>query len=420
MPYHIQIQNFQSIHDVSFGVSGFTVLVGENDIGKSSTFRAIQAVFKNRTGDDFITVGKNASQVNISYKDNQIEWKKSRKSSAEYVWNGSTYHKVVHKAPDFIQQLGFGEIDLLKGQLDPHFSKQGEGPFLFSTSGLLLTEFFSEVLKFGEVARGTLKCTADLRETQTSIKVLEQELTRSQEQLKTFDMITDIETSIERCVALQERADNIKATLASIKRCKELKQIIEYNEKITLSGIAETLPQCQTLLVNLKHVRRCIELRDALKEAPYVYASTLNTPDEFDQKITAIKNKIELLSKLKTYKKLVHQDTLAQEVKTLFKKVMAVDKEVSKFGVNKPDGLLPSIKRLNVLNKEYNRYLEIEKDMVAITKLKCVAQHTYLKNEMAANKLQVKSYTQESIQVEEQINQVFKELGFCPTCKREV
>ena len=189
---NINIENFQSIHSASFNINGFTVLVGENDIGKSSSFRAIHSLFNNRSGDAFITLNKPYSRVSCSFEDKCITWSKHRKTGASYTLSigdkSQDYDKVGRNTPDFIPELGFGEISLKSGKIDPHFSRQREEPFLVSSAGSkqILTEFFSELLKFGTLGKAIIQVSKDTRKLNTDINVLEKQKELQESILSSF------------------------------------------------------------------------------------------------------------------------------------------------------------------------------------------------------------------------------------------
>ena len=243
------INNFQSIKSTSLTVDGFTVLIGENNIGKSATFRAIQALFKNRAGDGFISKGTTYSSVICSYNGNTITWHKPAKGGAEYAHlapNASkpvTYSKVGRKAPDFINELGFGEVELKAGKLDPHFSKQREAPFLLSSSNQILTEFFSELLKFGPLGKASLEVTKDLRKQNSNLKVLEKEIEGLESSISNFPDLITMESDLNGLEDSLNSLMDLQTTLNEVTHCIDLKKSIidvpDYSDSLD-AKLAET------------------------------------------------------------------------------------------------------------------------------------------------------------------------------------
>lgn len=186
------IKNFQSIKNTTFDVRGFTVLVGENDIGKSSCFRAIHSLFNSRYGDAFIKHGEKFSEVTCETPEFTISWNKPKKSGATYsfTYEGKTqeYGNLGRSLPDFFETLGYSPLELKSGQLDPHFSGQRDLPFLVtdSNSKKVLTEFFSEMLKFGPLAEGLNKVNKDVRDTGNELSLLTKQEEAALEYLNEF------------------------------------------------------------------------------------------------------------------------------------------------------------------------------------------------------------------------------------------
>lgn len=208
-----RIKNFQSIKDTSFTVEGFTVLVGENDIGKSSCFRSIHALFNSRSGDAFIKQGESFSEVSCTANGSTITWKKPRKSGASYTLNKqgnvSEFVNLGRSVPDFIGEMGYGELKLKSDSVDPHFSKQREEPFLVANAGSkkVLTEFFSEMLKFGPLAVGTNKATKDLRDLNSDISLTEKQRDSVLEYLESFPDVEALQQEFEILESLLERKE---------------------------------------------------------------------------------------------------------------------------------------------------------------------------------------------------------------------
>lgn len=208
-----RIKNFQSIKDTSFTVEGFTVLVGENDIGKSSCFRSIHALFNSRSGDAFIKQGESFSEVSCTADGSTITWKKPRKSGASYTLNKqgnvSEFVNLGRSVPDFIGEMGYGELKLKSDSVDPHFSKQREEPFLVANAGSkkVLTEFFSEMLKFGPLAVGTNKATKDLRDLNSDISLTEKQRDSILEYLESFPDVEELQQEFEILESLLERKE---------------------------------------------------------------------------------------------------------------------------------------------------------------------------------------------------------------------
>lgn len=203
----INIQNFQSIQDLNIEASKFTIIRGKNNIGKSALYRSVKSLFRNRAGEDFIRRGKPGSKVHLQYTDHDnkshdITWSKMRKTSSDYIHNGTPHFKIDRKTPDFVYDIGAGEIIIGDKRIDPHFSSQNEPPFLMGSSGALITNFFSEVLQLGSISKALSSCSKDLKEFNTEKKVLEREEERIKQVIKSYTVLDGLEEGSKQLILL--------------------------------------------------------------------------------------------------------------------------------------------------------------------------------------------------------------------------
>jgi hypothetical protein len=271
----VQIKGFQSIQSVDFSVNGLTVLVGENDIGKSSVFRAIHSILRNRSGEGFISKGFAKSNVSLSTAENTIEWEKPRKSGSEYHLDGVSYSKVGRKSPEFVSELGFGTIELKSGHIDPHFSSQGEAPFLIKSSGQLLTDFFSELLKFGPLAKASHASAKELRQSNSDIRLYTQEIERIEDSLLKFDPLPLLEQGVVSCNNLLKLEQQLESTLVLLKTYVDLDRLLQ-----TVPSLKFDLDSVFVDLVTTYKLHRCLQKYIALDtvldlEVPEVSDTTL-------------------------------------------------------------------------------------------------------------------------------------------------
>lgn len=417
MSYQVSIQNFQSIHNVAFSISGFTILVGANDIGKSSVFRSLQAVFKNRVGDDFITIGTSSCQVDVKFAEHHISWSKARKTGAVYTWNDNEpYDKTGHKAPDFIQQLGFGEIELNAGKLktdrlDPHFSKQGEGPFLFSSSDTVLTEFFSEVLKFGDLARATQACSKDLKTTLTDIKVVDQEIARSSAHLALFNGLEDITSGVAECERLNQELDNVNACLVDLEAYKTLCRIIDCKIEIPFDDMYDQLNKATEANKTLADIETYKTLCAEIEANPYhTLSQGLEDPsvmlNDWIPQLQDAQAKLELVE---AYKKLCRISEFVLPDVSVYEKQLKQLKD--------------NAETLELI-RQYKKLCDLP--VVDLGKLESLSKYLLLIQymqvclELQRAEVAYESGVQELERLTGELQDAFKELGMCPLCERTI
>jgi energy-coupling factor transporter ATP-binding protein EcfA2 len=135
----IEIKDFMSHAKTRVSLApGLTLLTGENDIGKTSVFRALKALSINDASVKFIRHGKDFTSVTVGLENEVVvNWsfvdRKSIKSSYT-VSNGSeeiTFDVPNGEVPHQVRQLlSFGEVDTF----DLHFSDQRDPLFLLNSA----------------------------------------------------------------------------------------------------------------------------------------------------------------------------------------------------------------------------------------------------------------------------------------------
>ena len=63
--YKLSAKNFQSWRDFSLPMTGFTVIIGPSDRGKSAIIRALRGVLRNQVGANHITYGEKDVSVSL-------------------------------------------------------------------------------------------------------------------------------------------------------------------------------------------------------------------------------------------------------------------------------------------------------------------------------------------------------------------
>src|SRR5690242_7766371 len=96
----VSIRNFRSIKELSFNFpeSGFLVLVGTNNAGKSNIIRAINAICgeeffnsdKLETHDYYLRDSKNHPRIQLSFDDGNLAQYSEHKSWVEYLGPGGS------------------------------------------------------------------------------------------------------------------------------------------------------------------------------------------------------------------------------------------------------------------------------------------------------------------------------------------
>jgi len=80
----LTVKNFRTLGDVTLELAPYTVIIGQNQAGKSNTLRAMRALFTNATGDDFIRQGQNSCSVELETEEGYIVLWEKTKTTASY------------------------------------------------------------------------------------------------------------------------------------------------------------------------------------------------------------------------------------------------------------------------------------------------------------------------------------------------
>jgi hypothetical protein len=362
----VNIKNFQSILSCSFSIQGFTVLIGENNIGKSAAFRSVCAALENKTGDDFITQGQPEVQVEIK-DDFDLTWTKQRKKGGSYILDGEPFAHA-GRNPDILDPLGFAKIKLKNEDLDPHFRFQRERPFLVRESNQVLAEYFSEILRFGNLGNAITQCGKDLKQSKADIKVCEKELDRKQKYLQYFAGLEQVELLDKECHDLNQSYTLDKLTLGLI---ESTQSYVDYqlNPLPSAKNVSEDLAVFTTLC-SYRH----------LPESPD------SVPDVSEGMI----DDIHLLQDIENWRTLP-EDTLPP---------------------------LPTSDVLAYLIYRLNTPEDVTLDLAGVDSL--LNQTSYLASKWYQQKGEEKlsSIEDEIKLLETEQHQLFTELGACPLCQR--
>lgn len=165
----VEVKNFQSIASAKIDISGFTVLVGDSNIGKSAMARAIQySLFG--WGRGFVAEGADFSEVRLSDGNYNIQWKKGPKVNQVTI-NGNLYDKVGRDIPFEIVDLGFKEIQIGTSVVNVQVADQFNPIFVLNDSGsaTTLALLLTEVSRLGRLNTAMGLCSKDLKRQTTTL-----------------------------------------------------------------------------------------------------------------------------------------------------------------------------------------------------------------------------------------------------------
>lgn len=261
----LRLIDFQNHPNSELSLSpGITVLIGPNDLGKSSIVRALAAMFYGDTRDSLIRHGAKGCSVEIEMSDsrrlcftrklrrNPVNmWSLHEADGTVVVENGVRLETGGRAVPDWIPAVtGIAPID----DLEIHIANQKKPVFLLSEPPAKR----AAVLSIGQESSHLREMITIQRERtmrdQTIIREGERELTELTTRISALENIESIEAAADECARLldvaseaaaeaqraQDCLDRIEQTFASTTACRERLSLLEQlPAESTLRELAE-------------------------------------------------------------------------------------------------------------------------------------------------------------------------------------
>ena len=98
MSLNISIKNFQSIKEANLNLSGFTVITGSSNLGKSAVRRAFATVLYNDWDASYVRDGFDGAEIKLERDGNIVkvekEYRKDTIKKNTFTVNGKSYDKM--------------------------------------------------------------------------------------------------------------------------------------------------------------------------------------------------------------------------------------------------------------------------------------------------------------------------------------
>lgn len=215
----VRIRNFQSIKDAEIEISGFTVITGTNNSGKTSVMRAIRGVFTNAPAGPLLRRGEAYLSVTLHFDDgNTVTWEKGwekpdrkGKTVNRYIVNGKTLPNVGRSAPEEVRFLGVGEIRAGSDRIWPQIAEQVTGSlFLVDRPGSVMAEALSDVDRVGRLSSALRLSESDRRSVSDRLRIRREDLENARTNFAHYEGLDDI-------LPLASDLRNRKASLVALR-----------------------------------------------------------------------------------------------------------------------------------------------------------------------------------------------------------
>ncbi len=313
-----RIQNYQSAEDLSLQVKGFTVLVGQNNHGKSAIRRAVQSVFSNSPGHSFVTWGKENALIQLEFDDYKLSWKKGEdRTEYRLIKDGKekVFNSPGREVPPEIAGLGFSPVKLTSGQKLNVLFAGLDWLFLLNSPGPVVAEVITLATRLNQISYANKLCVKDSKSIKSVLKIREEDLKKVNFKLETLE---DVPSLVSKNIALQKQQETFNQ-LESQKKYLEtaLSLLAVFEERVQRLSEVETISLPKDTWTNL--------------------ATELDQFELFSNEFEARQQKVKTLSKVEIILPEFQSDDLADDIDSL------------KEFMESLDGSLEGIKRMEAL-----------------------------------------------------------------------
>ena len=313
----VRIKNYEAISEAVIKIDGFTALVGENFLGKSSILRAINAALTNKQGTHFIKWGESFCEVHIKSKDIDILWHKEEGNNY-YKVNGELFKKAGREDPPApILDAGFRVIKLDKEKINLNYAKQFDNLFLVDRQDSRAADLIISLYGLDRLYKAISICNEQQREKSDIIRIRERDFEFLDKDLIKFQGFENTEKSVEGLKVTKKQIDTAEQQLLKVDKfiqeaqdlqrsCKNLKGI----ESLTIldgksqKDLSQKLIKVTDLHSNLILTEKNIASIKSIEEIrPVEIVSNFQTlRDDHDQVTQYIIDVVDLSKDLKKLK----------------------------------------------------------------------------------------------------------------------
>ena len=211
----VRIRDYQSIAEADFEPGPLTVIVGDNDAGKTAIMRAIRAACFNETGSANIRRGQEQVDVLLEFADDiAVRWRKTRGGGAEYrLWLGDEaqdFSKLGAAVPPEVQRaLRITEIEVSKDfRIQPQFHPQEEYYFLIDRPEGQAARALAKMTKLDIVVEAQQAIRVDVRRAKADLKATEDNITQYTHDLKVYE---GLDEDIEACAKAERLVTDVSS-----------------------------------------------------------------------------------------------------------------------------------------------------------------------------------------------------------------
>ena len=236
----VEIKNFQSIVEETMEISGFSVVVGRSNIGKSALVRAIKAALTGAPADNYIRHAPDCARalkgaksckcfcsVRLVAPGFDLLWEKGDAVN-RYLFNGVEHSVVGRGTPEFLGE-GLAPIHIGGDSSATllQVADQFRPLFILDRSGTAVADVLSDVAKLDQINDAVRAAERDRRECAAARKVRDKDL-------KELDRVLSEYSGLDQAVARVRELEAWDEALAGLEgEKKRLERFVGQTEQLT-------------------------------------------------------------------------------------------------------------------------------------------------------------------------------------------
>lgn len=195
-------------HTVIEPAEGLTVLVGENNCGKSAVVSALQTLCTNERGDYMVRHGAKETRVLVETDDGHlIEWLR-KGPTVSYRIDGEDVHRLKGDIPERLHELlRLPKVETEAEAFDIHFGEQKSPIFLLNQPGSKAALFFASSSDAADLMEMQRRHKLHVRDARREEESLSSGIERLEELIGALGPLDEL---VPRVKALQEEYDDVR------------------------------------------------------------------------------------------------------------------------------------------------------------------------------------------------------------------
>lgn len=246
------VSNYQSVSRVAIELRGFTIIVGDSNIGKSSLVRSIVGAFANSLDAGAVRKGKSSAQVEIEHKGHKIFVERSESTTA-YIVDGQKYLKLNRQPCPAVENMGFRAVQIGDFKLTPQWIADQFFPlFILDATPSTAAGMVTQATRLDVISRASKLGATELKQKKTLLKTREADLKTAGDRLALY---VDVPGMVEKAKGVklgflslkkqEQDVQQLKGYSSEIEKLKQQDSVLQAVSSITVPdrdlGLVDTL-----------------------------------------------------------------------------------------------------------------------------------------------------------------------------------